>query len=109
MIEKLQETIQKVDKEMVREWVEDLVLAKTFVGLCFQEAILAKIAKLKATTYRVSTSAEESKGIDGFIGDTPISIKPSTYTAKGMLSETIEANIVLYDKTKDGITFTYDF
>jgi uncharacterized protein YukE len=109
MVEKLRDAIQQIDKEMVKQWVADLVLAKTFVGLCFQEAILSKIANLKGVTYRVSTPLEESRGIDGYIGETPVSIKPSTYSAKSMLGETIEVRIILYEKKKDGISFTYDF
>lgn len=34
MVEKLQLAIQQIDKAMVREWVEDRVVTKTFVGLC---------------------------------------------------------------------------
>jgi len=33
----------KGTKEMVREWVEDLVLLKTFTGLKFQESILKRM------------------------------------------------------------------
>ncbi len=47
MIKNLEEAISKIDKKMVREWVEDLVLEKTFIELRFQEAILKKIAKIK--------------------------------------------------------------
>lgn len=109
MITLLQEAIQLVDRELVQRWVKDLVVTKTFVGLSFQEAILSKIAQVKGTTYRRSTPEEESKGIDGYIGEKPISIKPSTYSTKDMLTEKIEAEIVYYDKKKDGISFSFDF
>src|SRR3989337_1900337 len=65
-------------KEMVTKWVEDLVIIKTFLGLRFQEAILKKGAELKGTTYRLALPDDESKGIDGYIGSTPVSIKPET-------------------------------
>jgi hypothetical protein len=109
MITLLQEAIQLVDRELVQRWVKDIVVTKTFVGLSFQEAILSKIAQVKDTTYRRSTPEEESKGIDGYIGEKPISIKPSTYSTKDMLTENIEAEIVYYDKKKDGISFSFDF
>ena len=109
MIGLLQEAIQLIDRDLVQKWVKDLVVTKTFVGLSFQEAILAKIAQVKGTTYRRSTPEEESKGIDGYIGEEPISIKPSTYTAKDMLTENIEAEIVSYEKKKDGISFSFEF
>jgi len=104
MLEELKQTTNQIDKPMVRRWVEDLVIDKTFIGLKFQEAILKKIATLKKTTYRLSEPQEESRGIDGFIGNTPISIKPITYKTKNMLPESIEARIIFYEKKKDGIT-----
>jgi ribosomal protein S19 len=103
MIEELKKAINQIDKDMVRGWVKDLVIDKTFIGLKFQEAILKRVAKLKKTTYKLSNPQEESKGIDGFIGDVPVSIKPITYKTKNMLSEKIEVKFIFYDKKKDGI------
>lgn len=103
MIENLKQAINKIDEKMVREWVEDLVIDKTFIGLKFQEVILKRVAKLKNTTYHLSNPQEESKGIDGFIGKIPVSIKPTTYKTKNMLKEKIEVKIIFYEKTKDGI------
>ena len=103
MIEKLKAAINKIDERMVKEWVEDLVIDKTFIGLRFQEVILKRVAKIKNTLYRLANSQEESKGIDGFIGDTPVSIKPITYHTKDMLRENIKVKIIFYDKKKDGI------
>ena len=103
MLEKLKEAINEIDKEMIRRWVEDLVIDKTFIGLKFQEAILKRVAKMKKTNYRLSTPKEESKGIDGFIGETSVSIKPITYKTKNMLREKINVKFIFYDKKKDGI------
>jgi hypothetical protein len=46
---------------------------------------------------------EESRGIDGFIGNTPVSIKPASYKSKNMLNEKIEAKMIFYSKKKDRI------
>ena len=108
MIENLKEAITKVDKNLVRRWVEDLTIIKTFTGLKFQGAILAKVAEIKGTRYRLANPAEESKGIDGYIGDVPVSIKPITYKMKTSLSEKIDAHIIYYDKKKDGISIEFD-
>jgi hypothetical protein len=107
MVQKFKEPINKITKEMVRDWVRDLVIDKTFIGLKFQEAILKRVAKLKKTKYRLSTPSEESKGIDGFIGDMPVSIKPLTYKTKNMLREIIEVKFIFYDKKKDGINIDF--
>ncbi len=103
MIKKLKEAINKIDEVMVKEWIKDLVIDKTFIGLKFQEAILKRVAKIKKTNYKLSNPQEESKGIDGFIGKIPVSIKPLTYKTKNMLREKINIKFIFYDKKKDGI------
>lgn len=102
-VQNLREAIQYIDEEMVKQWVVDLVIAKTFNGLYVQKAILAALAQKISKTYRLATPAEESKGIDGFVGDTPYSIKPDTYKTMGRLSETIDVKMIYYTKTKTGL------
>lgn len=109
MVGNLKEAIGKIDRDMVREWVKDLVFTKTFVGFCFQESILKRIAEIKKTTYRTATPEDESKGIDGYIGDIPVSIKPTTYKTKAMLPESIDVKLLFYEKAKDGIRVYFDF
>ena len=108
MVKNLKESIRLVGKPMIREWVEDLVLEKTFIGLRFQEAILKKIASLKKVNYRLATPQEESRGIDGFIGNTPVSIKPVIYKVKNALREEIKIKIIFYTKTKSGLEIEAD-
>lgn len=103
MVNKLKEAIKLIDEKMIRDWVEDLVLEKTFIGLRFQEAILKKVAVLKGVAYKPSELNEESQGIDGYIGNTPISIKPVSYKTKNMLPEKINAKMIFYEKTKAGL------
>ena len=65
MILNLKEAIAEIDEEMVRKWVADLTLTKTYVGLRFQETILKTIAGSKELPYRLASPADEAKGIDG--------------------------------------------
>lgn len=109
MIQNLQAAITLIDRDMVEKWAKDLILTKTFVGLCFQESILKKVATLKGVSYQLATPEEESTGIDGYIGEKPVSIKPLTYKTKKMYGEQIEAEIIYYDKRKDGINIVFDF
>jgi ribosomal protein S19 len=108
MIENFKQVITKIDEEMIRAWVKDLVIVKTFVGLKFQEAILKRVAVHMGEFYRISVPEEEARGIDGYIGDNPISIKPQTYESKQMLPESIGVQIIYYDKVKDGINIFFD-
>jgi len=103
MIGNLKEAIELIDEDMVRAWVKDLVVVKTFIGLNVQEGILKTLSEIKNTTYRLANSSEESRGIDGYIGENPVSIKPLSYKTKNMLSETIDVNIIYYNKEKDRI------
>lgn len=103
-IQNLREAIKLIDREMVEHWVEDLVIYKTFNGLYVQKAILASLAKRKGTTYRLATPEEESVGIDGYVGNTPYSVKPDTYKTMNRLSETINVKMIYYTKKKTGLT-----
>lgn len=105
MIENFNAAVEKIDRSMVKSWVEDLILAKTFAGLRFQEAILKKLAEVKGCDYRLAEPHEESQGIDGFVGEEAYSIKPSTYDAIPILAESIEVKIIFYEKKKDGVVF----
>lgn len=106
-LEEFKTCLNQIDRDMVAKWVTDLVIVKTFVGLRFQEAILKKGADLKRTSYRLALPGEESEGIDGYIGNTPVSIKPHTYAAKTALPEQINVKIIYYRKAKDGIEVDY--
>jgi hypothetical protein len=108
MVTLFKDAILKIDKETVREWIEELVVVKTFSGLKFQEAILKKISLHFNKPYRLAKPDEESKGIDGFIGDKAVSIKPMTYKTKMGLNEVINAPIVFYDKKKSEIVIEFD-
>ena len=51
MIENFKQVITRIDEEMIRAWVKDLVIVKTFVGLKFQEAILKRVASHTGRSY----------------------------------------------------------
>jgi len=108
MVENLRDAIEKIDRGMVEKWIRDLVIVKTFMGLRFQEAILKRGAEMKGVDYRLSDFAEESKGIDGYIGDVPVSIKPKTYKIKAALQEEIAVKIIYYEKVNNGIEVDYE-
>lgn len=105
MIENFEEAVGKIDRTLVKSWVEDLILVKTFAGLKFQEAILKRLAEIKGCDYRLAEPHEESQGIDGFVGEEAYSIKPSTYDAIPTVAESIDVKMILYEKKRDGVVF----
>jgi len=109
MVKHLKVAINQIDKPMIEAWVNDLVFVKTFIGLKFQAAILKRVAQEMDEEFRLSTPEEESIGIDGFIGEKPISIKPATYLSKAALPESIGVDFIFYTKLKDGLRLEYDF
>ena len=105
MVANFNEAVEKIDRTLVRSWVEDLILVETFTGLKFQEAILRKLSEIKGCDYRLAEPFEESQGIDGFVGEDAYSIKPRTYESKPSLAESIEVRIIFYEKKNDGVEF----
>lgn len=99
--------LNEIDQSVVKEWVRDLVIVKTFIGLRLQEAILKKGADIKKTSYRLSNPKEEAKGIDGYIGNIPVSIKPDIYKSMKSLPEKISTKIIYYKKSDGGVEVDY--
>ena len=103
MVDNLKAAVALIDDHLIQAWVEDLAIVKSFTGLRFQQAILTRVAKIMRTTSRIARPDEESKGIDGYIGEDPVSIKPETYKSKLGLPESIRIQIIYYEKLNDGI------
>lgn len=108
MYETMKSAFNAITKEMVENWVKDLVFTKTYCGLKFQTAIISAIAEQLGKDWREANPEEEAQGIDGFIGDKPLQIKSATYKMEARLSEVIDVPIVYYDKKKDGISIEYN-
>ena len=108
MYQLMSEAFNSITREMVEEWVKDLVYTKTYCGLKFQSAIIAFLAAKVGKEWRLANVEEEAQGIDGFIGNQPIQVKSITYKLESHLSETIDVPIVYYDKKKNGINIEYD-
>jgi len=109
MVVKMKRGMAQIDEDMVRKWAQDLILTKTYVGLRFQKSILMQIARRKNETWRLATPGEEARGIDGFIGPTPVSVKPFSYQSQRALNEQIDATIIYYKKVRGGLKVYYAF
>ncbi len=103
MLENFKEALEKVDRNIVKKWVEDLVIIKTFIGLKVQEPILVYLSRKLGEGYRLAIPEEESKGIDGYIGEYSISIKPITFKEKIGIAEIRPSGdiVIYYKKDKD--------
>jgi MjaI restriction endonuclease. len=107
-VSNLKKAMESIDMDTVLIWVHDLIINKTFTGLYFQEAIISKIANLRGEAWRLANPDEEARGIDGYIGKTPVSVKPQTYKTMDRLSEQIGVGMIYYEKKKDGIVIEFN-
>lgn len=107
-VKNLKEAIGLIDEDMVRKWITDLVLVKSRRGIIYQKIILKYLANERNTTCRLATPEEESQGIDGFIGDTPVQIKPETYIEKGNINFESDVDIIYYRPADKSIAIFYD-
>ena len=99
-VENFKEAIQMIDKDMVRNWVTYFLLVQSRRGIIYQEMVLKYLAKENNTNYRLATPEEESKGIDGFIGDKPVQVKPESFLQKGAMQFETEYDIIYYKAPK---------
>ena len=107
-LNKLKHAMNEITEEMINDWVTDLVIVKTFLGLRVQEAVLKEIANKINNSYRLANPDEESKGIDGFIGDTPVTVKPLSTVPVDRLQVVKEGVLISYSKTNRGIEVEFD-
>lgn len=102
-IENLKDALALINKDLVRRWIEDLLISKTYNGLYVQESILRELAERENLPFRRATPEEESQGIDGYVGETAYSVKPDTYKTMARLPESIAYTMIYYTKTKTGL------
>ncbi len=95
-------------KDLIEAWESSLFIIEEAVGSKFKEAILKKVAKVKKVSYKLPSFEDDSKGIDGYLDNKPVSIKPTTYKTKPALQENIKAKFIYYKKIKGGIEVEYD-
>lgn len=99
-VQKFRKALESLKKEDCTRYANDLLINKTFEGLAIQEAILDAIAAENGTVHSKHVLAEDEQvGIDGYIGDLPVSIKPESYK-QSLSKDTIEAPIVFYKKAE---------
>ncbi|MCH8299625.1 MAG: MjaI family restriction endonuclease [Candidatus Marinimicrobia bacterium] len=77
-------------------------------GPVFGEQVIKNIADKTNNSYRLANPDEESKGIDGFIGDTPVTVKPLSDIPTDRIRVVKEGVLISYSKTSKGIEVEFD-
>lgn len=108
-MEKLRSALELVDKELIRHWVEEAVLKRSYATWRIQETILRHIAKLQGKPFRQADDQESEAGIDGFIGEHPFSVRPVSHYFKAPPEEQgTQVDVMYFEKAKRGLKVYYD-
>jgi hypothetical protein len=108
---KLKAAISSITDEEIRLFVNNLVILQTSRGLRIQRTGLIRIAEALSLSWSPAFTEDERRGIDGYIGGIPVSVKPSTYSRADPITsnEGIRAKIIRYKENKRKGTITYEF
>jgi len=86
--QKLYEMIQKmqvggITLEMCEDYIKEVIYNKTHMGMAGEEMAVEAVGQHLGKTVRFSTAEEESQGIDGWVGEIPVQVKPNDSVFKG--------------------------
>ena len=102
MLENFRHSLERIDRRMVREWVSELILSKTYSGIYIKRLITERLAENSDVQFSLPSQEEESQGIDGIIDGIPIAIKPRTFKNSVAHSDVTKAHIIYYEGPKNG-------
>ena len=108
LVEELKAAAGAIDRRLVRQWVRETVLKKTFARSRLPEIILKKIAGIRKQPFRLPNAAEGADGIDGFIGETAFQVRPVSYYFKAPPDEPAAPETIYFEKTKSGVKIYHD-
>ena len=108
LVAELKSAVAAIDRGLVKQWVKEAVLKKTYARSRLPEVILKKIARVRELPFRLPDAAEEACGIDGFIGETAFRVRPVSYYFKAPPDEPAEPHTIYFEKTKSGVKIYHD-
>ena len=75
--------ITRIEEAMCLDYIKEVVYNKTHMGMGGEETAVQVVADYYKLPYRWSTAEEESRGIDAWIDDKPVQVKPEGSAFKG--------------------------
>lgn len=85
---KLYEMVQKmgitgIPLSMCEDYIREVIYNKTHMGMAGEEMAIQAVGEYYGLQVRFSTAEEEAQGIDGWIGEIPVQVKPEGSAFKG--------------------------
>jgi hypothetical protein len=84
-----------ITEDMCTDYIKEIVYNKTHMGMAGEEMAIEVVANYFNMPYRFSTKEEEAKGIDGWIGATPVQVKPNDSPKKFNIPNSVDMTKVL--------------
>lgn len=84
-----------ITEDMCTDYIKEIVYNKTHMGMAGEEMAIEVVANYFNMPYRFSTKEEEAKGIDGWIGTTPVQVKPNDSPKKFNIPNSVDMTKVL--------------
>jgi hypothetical protein len=91
-------------RKIAEDYILDLVINKTHYGMSGEYYAVLATANYFELDYRFSTADEESQGIDAWIGDKPVQVKPHDSVAKHHVRNVADVNktlVITYEAKAD--------
>ena len=85
------------------DYVREVVYNKTHFGMGGESTAIAVAAEYFDLPYRFSNAEEESRGIDGWIGEHPVQVKPADSYKRNHVfngADTAQTLVITYEKKK---------
>lgn len=102
MVENMREAIELITYEMIREWVEDLIIYKSYMGFDAREVIIPKLGSELQVSSRLASPEEMADGISGYLGDQPICLRSLKHDDGPAMYEDPGVPVVYYEETDSG-------
>lgn len=102
MVENMREAIDLITYDMVEQWVEDLILYKSYMGFDAREVIIPKLGRELQVSSRLAGPEEMAEGISGYLGEQPICLRSTKHDKGPAMYEDTDIPVVYYEETDSG-------
>ena len=97
-------------RDIAEKYILDLIVNKTHYGMSGEYHSVVAVANYFKKEYRFSTPEEESQGIDAWIGECPVQVKPEGTVVKHHVRNhaDTEKTLVITYKSKEDVCFIHN-
>ncbi len=102
MVENMRKAIDLITYDMVEQWIEDLILYKSYMGFDAREVIIPKLGRELQVGSKLADPKEMAEGISGYLGEQPICLRSLKHDEGPAMYEDAGVPVVYYEETDSG-------